>query len=145
GRARSRRHPRARLDLPEHEPVDRSEPAAAAARTRPRRSRSRHRAVLRVAGRRLAVFQLHGRIDRERSTGRPQPRLLRGAQSTAADLAAAVAERSGGLQRLPRFLHRARARAPVVGTGGPLAPLPPAPAHPPPPPTLPPPLHPTSP
>ena len=56
--------------------------------------------------------------------GRPQPRLFRGAESAAADLAAHVAQRSGGVQQLPGFLPRARTRASVVGTGRRLAQLP---------------------
>src|SRR5262249_11058867 len=119
-----RRHPRAGIDLSQHQPVDRGEPAAAAARTRSCRSRRSHRAVLRVADRRRAVFELHRRTDRERSARRPQPRILRRAQSTAADVTTAVAERSGGVQRLPRLLHRARARASVVGPGSRVAQLP---------------------
>ena len=83
-----------------------------------------HRAVLRVAASATLPIQLHGRHRRERFARRPQPGLFRGAQPAAAVLAPGVAQRSGGVQQLPRFFHRPRARTPVVGTGGRLAQLP---------------------
>ena len=65
-RGRSRRAAE-RHGLPQPEPVGRRQPAAGAARPRARRARGRHRAVLRVAHRRLAVPELHARA-RSRAT-----------------------------------------------------------------------------
>ena len=45
-------------------------------------------------------------------------------EPAAAHVGAGLAQRSGGVPQLSRFLHRPRARAPVVGTGGRLAQLP---------------------
>ena len=80
--------------------------------------------VLRVADRRRALPELHAGRHRERSAGRPQPAVFRAAQSAAAAVAVRVAQRSGALRRLSDVLPRARARAPVVGTGDRLEELP---------------------
>ena len=119
GRARHRGQ-----DLPHPQSVGRSQPEAGAARPRGGDARRRHRAVLRVDHRRLALLQLYRRRRRKRFTRRAQPGLFRDAQPAAPVVAAGVAQRSGGIQQLSRLLHRARARAPVVGTGGRLAQLP---------------------
>ena len=71
--------------------VGRGEPAAGAADPRPRRADRRYRPVLCVARRRLSVPKFHDRARRERPARGPQPRLLRRAQSNAADLAVCVA------------------------------------------------------
>ena len=102
----------------------RGEPAAGQARAGARRAGDGHRAVLRVAHRRRAVPDVHARGRRRRAAGRPQPGLLRAALPAAADDRAHLAQRSGRVRPVPGLLHRARARAPVVGTGGRLAQLP---------------------
>ena len=74
--------------------------------------------VLRINPRRGAVSVVHAGRDRERIARRPQSRVLRGAQSGAADDAKRLAERSRQLRKLSPVLSRARTGASVVGPGG---------------------------
>ena len=93
------------------------QPAPGRTRAQPRRADERDPAVLRVDRRRSAVPDLYAGGDRKRAAWRPQPGVLRRAQSGVADLAHRLAQRSGELRELPAVLPGARARAPVVGTG----------------------------
>ena len=102
----------------------RGEPAAGAPRTRSGAARGRHREILCVADRRLSVSDVHARSGGERSAWRPQPGVLRGAVSAAADVGAVVAQRPGVVRSLPGLLPRARSGASVVRAGGRMGQLP---------------------
>ena len=81
-------------------------------------------AVLRRAGRRRAVPELHARGGGERSAGRPQPAVLRAPQSAAAGTPFVWRNDPVSFEQLSGVLPRPRGRAPVVGTGGRLEELP---------------------
>ena len=94
------------------------EPAAgvdARARDSARRRPSRHPEVLRVADRRRAVPQLHARADRERPARRPQPGVLRDAQSAAADVAV---RRGATIRWRSRTTRRSSSRTSSRTSGG---------------------------
>ena len=100
-RRRAERAGRHRDDATQRAADRQGQPAPGRTRAQPRRADDRDPAVLRVDRRRSAVPELHARADRKRAARRPQPGVLRRAQSAAADLARRLAQRSGELRELP--------------------------------------------
>ena len=103
----------------------RSQPAAERPRQGAGRTRGRHRAVLRIDHRRLAISGVHARASsRARFRAAIVPGTSRSLNQPPPNTGDHVAQRSGVVRELPGVFPRARDRAPVVGTGGRLAQLP---------------------
>ena len=97
----------------------RGQPAPGITRPRCARHRRGDPAALFVPHRRRAVRLDHAGDGRRRSAGRPRARATSRCSTTRRRCSGVqLAQRSGVVPGLPRVLHRARARAPVVRPGG---------------------------